>query len=207
MAGFSPKLGEHLNWHSAKFLCLFCGRNIVQSAQNVTCSQGMFDNVKGEHFLPEDHVVGWLKLSGGSPSADFKQGKYHQIYQIICFLLLFPVYRLSNVFWGSSGQELPFGTHRLLLVDKVKTSAFLFVICCTLNFFPPCSWLLCFVLSLLEKHMLPPCLKCPDPINQGKFIDYISSLIILFYRVELCLIYPSHLFAVYIHLAESSCVV
>lgn len=175
----------------------FCGRNSVQCVQTVTCSQGMFDNVKGEHFLPEVHVVGWLKLSGGSPSADFKQGKYCQIYQIISFLLLFPVCRQNS-------SLIP---HRVHLVDKVKTSAFLFVICYTHKFFPPHSQLLCFVFSLLENHMLSQWFKCPDTIKQGKFIDYISPLIICFYRVELSLIYPSHLFPDYIHLAESSCVV
>lgn len=125
LAGFSAKLGQSIWIDTAqKFSGFFCGRNSVQSAQNVTCSPGVFDNVKGEHFLPKVHVVGWLKTSGGSPSADFKQGKYCQIYQIIYFLLLFPDCR----------ENSPLIPHRVHLVDKVKTSAFLFVICCTHNF-------------------------------------------------------------------------
>lgn len=54
---FSTVCMEYLNKYSAKFLSLFYGRNNVQSAQNVTCSQEAFDNLK-EHFLLEVHVVG-----------------------------------------------------------------------------------------------------------------------------------------------------
>lgn len=110
LAEFSPKLGQSIWTDTVKNFSDIFDRNSVRSAQNVTRSQAMFDNVKGEYFLPEVHVVGWLKLSGGSPSADYKQGKYRQIYQIICFLLLFPVYRLPKVLWGFSRLELPFGS-------------------------------------------------------------------------------------------------
>jgi len=60
------------------------------------------------------------------------------------------------------------------MVDKVKTSAFTFALCCTHRYFPPDSYLLFFVLSLLEKCVLSPFLKCPYAIKQGKFIDYMS---------------------------------
>lgn len=166
----------------------------------------MFDNVKGEYFLPEVHVVGWLKLSGGSPSEDYKQGKYRQIYQIICFLLLFPVYRLPKVLWGSSGLELPFGSPQSSSGGQGKNLNFSFCHMPHINFPSLFPTSLLYPVPIRKPYVFS-FLKYPDAIKQGKFIDYISPLIIVFYRVELCLIYPSHLFPDYIHLAESSCVV